>query len=244
MSATRGNGSNQPGISGLRWPAASGNQPMRPPRTLDSRVIWLAAAAVVLALVGTAAVYFRSRGAVPAETATARRLMVLPLENLGTADDAYFVSGLTDEITSRLASVPGFAVISKNSAIEFARSGKGTKEAGVDLGVSYILSGSVRWDRSEPGPGRVRVTPQLVRVSDDTTVWTQRYDGVLSEIFSVQANIAERVTRELNVAVSGAGSSALAPPDDELGCVPSLPARRVSGFRHRPDYGSGECARH
>ena len=147
---------------------------MRPPRTLDSRVIWLAAAAVVLALVGTAAVSFRSRGAVPAETAAARRLVVLPLENLGTADDAYFVSGLTDEITSRLASVPGLAVISKNSAIEFARSGKGTKQAGVDLGVSYILSGSVRWDRSEPGPGRMRVTPQLVRVSDDTTVWTQR----------------------------------------------------------------------
>ena len=190
----------------------NGDQPMRPPRTLDSRVIWLAAAAVVLALVGTAAVYFRSRGAVPAETATARRLVVLPLENLGTADDAYFVSGLTDEITSRLASVPGLAVISKNSAIEFARSGKGTKEAGVDLGVSYILSGSVRWDHTEPGPGRMRVTPQLVRVSDDTTVWTQRYDGVLSEIFSVQANIAERVTRELNVAVSGAGSPALAPP--------------------------------
>ena len=79
---------------GFALAGASGNQPTRPPRTLDSRVIWLAAAAVVLALVGTAAVYFRSRGAVPAETATARRLMVLPLENLGTADDGYFVSGL------------------------------------------------------------------------------------------------------------------------------------------------------
>ncbi len=201
---------------GFALAGASGNQLVRPSRKLDARIIWLVAAAVVLALAGTAAMYFRSRGAVPAETATARRLMVLPLENLGTADDAYFVSGLTDEITSRLASVPGLAVISKNSAIEFARSGKGTKEAGVDLGVSYILSGSVRWDQTESGPRRLRVTPQLVRVSDDTTVWTQRYDGVLSEIFSVQASIAERVTRELNVAVSGAGSSALAPPTTNL----------------------------
>ena len=55
-------------------------------------------------------------------------------------------------------------MISKNSAIEFARSGKGTKEAGVDLGVSYILSGSVRWDQTESGPRRLRVTPQPVRV--------------------------------------------------------------------------------
>ena len=197
---------------GFALAGASGNLPIRRSRTIDSRVIWLAAAAMVAALAGTAAVYFRSRDAVPAEPATARRLVVLPLENLGTADDAYFVSGLTDEITSRLASVPGFAVISKNSAIEFAKSGRGTKEAGVDLGVSYILSGSVRWDHSEPGPGRIRVTPQLVRVSDDTTVWTQGYDGVLSEIFSVQANIAERVARELNVAVSGGRSPAVAPP--------------------------------
>ena len=161
---------------------------------------------------GTAAVYFRSRGAVPAETATARRLVVLPLENLGTADDAYFVSGLTDEITSRLAAVPGLAVISKNSAIEFARSGKGTKQAGVDLGVSYILSGSVRWDHSEPGPGRMRVyaaTGSSVRRHDGVDA---EVNGVLSEIFSVQANIAEQVASELNVAVSGGRSPAVAPP--------------------------------
>jgi TolB-like protein/Flp pilus assembly protein TadD len=128
-----------------------------------------------------------------------KRIVVLPFENLGPPADEYFAGGLTEEITSRLAVVNGLGVISRNSAVQYAKSSKTTKTIGVELRVDYILGGSVRWEPTASGAGRVRITPQLIRVSDDTHVWTERYDRTVSEIFQVQSEIAERVAEELDL---------------------------------------------
>ena len=126
-------------------------------------------------------------------------LVVLPFENLGAPEDAYFAAGMTEEITSRLARVSGLGVISRSSAIRYQGTEKTKKQIGEELGVGFVLEGTVRWDRRGEGPGRVRITPELIRVADDTHVWADSYDRVLDDIFAAQSEIAEAVVEQLGV---------------------------------------------
>ncbi len=71
-------------------------------------------------------------------------IVVLPFENLGAAEDDYFAAGMSDEITSRLAAISGLGVISRRGALRYAGSNLSTEDIGTELGVGYILSGSVR----------------------------------------------------------------------------------------------------
>jgi serine/threonine protein kinase len=128
-------------------------------------------------------------------------LAILPLKNMGAAADQYFADGLTEEITTRLASVGSIGVISRTSADRYRNSSKPLKTVGKELGANYVLEGSVRWERRANGQSRIRVTPQLIRVSDDRHLWADSYDADLSDVFQVQGSIAERVTRALNVAL-------------------------------------------
>ena len=162
-----------------------------------------------VALVGIAAMsllVWRFRGpqgpAMAAQTAQGRkpvRIVVLPFDNLGTPEDAYFAAGMTEEITSRLANVQGLAVISRTSAFGDTRGGKTVKEIGAELGVDYVLKGSVSWERSQGHESRVRITPQLIRVADDTDVWSDSYDRVMADIFAIQSEVAENVVKAMGV---------------------------------------------
>lgn len=133
------------------------------------------------------------------ETKERQMAVVLPFENLGPPEDAYFAAGVTDEITSRLTTVSGLGVISRTSAENYTQSGKTMRQIGSDLGVDYVLEGSVRWAKTSDGKGRVRITPQLVRVADDTPVWSETYDREVSDIFDVQTDIATHVVDALGV---------------------------------------------
>jgi len=130
-----------------------------------------------------------------------KMLAVLPFENLGPADDEYFADGITEEITSRLGAAGGLGVISRTSSMQYKGTRKSMREIGADLGVDFILEGTVRWSRSPEGSSRVRITPQLIRVDEDTHVWSERYDRVIDDIFAVQSEIAEQVFSRLNVAL-------------------------------------------
>jgi TolB-like protein/Tfp pilus assembly protein PilF len=165
----------------------------RPPR----RVVLLAAGG---ALIAALALVFAlaGRGAKRAEPLA---IAVLPFQNLGAAEDGYFTDGITEEITSRLAMLPGLGVISRTSADQYRGSGKPLKQIGKELGADYILEGSVRWEKAPGKPSRVRVTPQLIRVSDDRHLWAGRYDEVLEEVFTVQSRIAEQVASALDLAL-------------------------------------------
>ena len=127
------------------------------------------------------------------------RLVVLPFQNLGPDEDEYFADGITDEITSRLAGIHGLGVISRTSAVQYKNSNKTIQKIGEELGIEYVLEGTVRWERPSEGPSRVRVTPQLIRVSDDTHLWSDGYDVFLADIFQVQSNIAEQVAQALDI---------------------------------------------
>jgi len=126
-------------------------------------------------------------------------IAVLPFENLGPAEDEYFADGVTEEITSRLAAVHGLGVISRTSAMQYKERRPSLRQIGEELGVAYVLEGTVRWERRAEGPSRVRVTPQLIRVADDTHLWSERYDEELEEIFAVQSSIAVQVIEQLKV---------------------------------------------
>ena len=141
---------------------------------------------------------------------TARRIVVLPMENLGPADHEYFAAGITEEITSRLSAVRALHVISGTTARNYRLAEKTVQQIGRELGVEYLLTGSVRWNSGTGGSSRVRVTPQLVRVSDDAHLWSDSYDRVLDDIFAVQSEIAEEVIRQLDIALLEPEQRALA----------------------------------
>jgi TolB-like protein/cytochrome c-type biogenesis protein CcmH/NrfG len=158
--------------------------------------------AAVLLLLGSGSWYWYNRNQVHADptspTATPS-LAVLPFENLGSPEDAYFADGMTDEISNRLGALAGLRVIGRQSARRYANSDKPVKQIGEELGATYLLTGTVRWDRSKNGQNVVRVSPQLLRASDGTHLWSDASEQELSGVFKIQSQVAERVARELQV---------------------------------------------
>ena len=126
-------------------------------------------------------------------------LVVLPFENLGSIENAYFTDGITDEITGRLGTVTGIGVISRNSAMHYAGRAWETRKVGEELNVEYIIAGTVRWAFSVGERDRVRITPRLIRVSDDTELWAESYDRVIQDIFVIQTEIAMKVVQQLGI---------------------------------------------
>ncbi len=182
--------------------AASGGPAPRTGRAMRWGVAVAGAAAVAAAL----GWFFLGRGAPRSPDSSVRaqtRIVVLPFANLGPPEDDYFAAGITDEITGRLTSVPGIAVISRDSADHYAGSGKTDREIGRELGVDYVLDGTIRWERSGGRGSHVRIAPRLIRVGDDTQVWATAYDRVIEDIFSTQSEIARNVIAEVGIALKG-----------------------------------------
>ena len=135
------------------------------------------------------------------EPSGTKMLAVLPFKNMGAPGDQYVADGLTEEITSRLAGVSDLGVVSRTSTDPYKGTSKSIRQIGQELGVGYVLEGSVRWEKLPGGSSRVRVTPQLIRVADDRHLWADRYDAELADVFQVQSSIAERVTTAMNLAL-------------------------------------------
>ncbi len=175
----------------------------------------LIAAVIGLLVILPPEALFERRSEEPAE-APLPRIVILPFENLGSPDDDYFADGMTEEITARIASVQGLQVISRTSAVRYAGTDKSIQEMGEELGVGYVLEGTIRWARGE-GASRIRITPQLIRVEDDTHLWAETYDRVLDDVFEVQSEIAQKVTAELGIKLGGGEKGLLgSKPTDNL----------------------------
>ncbi|KAB2880631.1 protein kinase [bacterium] len=129
-----------------------------------------------------------------------KTMVVLPFENLGPSDKDYFVDGMTDEITSRLSGVSGLGVIARTSAMQYKGTSKTFKQIGEELGVNFILQGTVRWETLN-GETHVRVNPTVIKVEDGTQAWSQSMESVLSSAFKLQSDIASKVASALNVAL-------------------------------------------
>jgi serine/threonine-protein kinase len=155
-----------------------------------------------------------TRSSAPAAAAV-QRLAVLPFENLGRPEDAYVVDGLTDEIRSKLAGVPGLQVIARASSNQYRETQKPLQEVARELGVRYLLTGTVRSEPAATGrPARMRVSPELVEISSGSTApvsrWTESLDATMADVFAMQADIAARVAGAMNVALAGGTRAYLA----------------------------------
>jgi len=155
--------------------------------------------AVLAAAVGLSAFLLLTREH-ESQPASQKMIAVLPFENIGDTEDSYFTDGITEEVTSRLARISELGVISRTSAMQYKGSTKSLPQIARELGVEYVLEGSVRWDHSGDTT-RVRITPQLIDVSSNTHIWTDIYESSLTDVFSTQGNIALRIARELGVSL-------------------------------------------
>jgi non-specific serine/threonine protein kinase len=146
-----------------------------------------------------------------------KMLVVLPFKNLGLQEDEYFADGITEEITSRLSEIKQLGIIGRTSADLYKNTEKSIDQIGEELGVDYLLEGSVRWEKVPGSESRIRVTPQLIKVSDGTHIWTKRYDAILESVFDLQSDIAEKVAKALDITLLGAEQKSISQkPTDNL----------------------------
>jgi adenylate cyclase len=116
-------------------------------------------------------------------------LVVLPFQNMsGDPEQEYFGDGMVEEITTALSRIPSLFVIARNSAFTYKGRTVDVRQVGRELGVRYVLEGSVRKAGS-----RVRITGQLVEAATGSHVWADRFDGTLADVFDLQDQVAARV---------------------------------------------------
>ena len=170
-------------------------------RRLSRRSLAAFAGALALVVVAAGVWWWRSTPAAPVATRPTR-IAVLPFENLGAADDAYFAEGITDDVRTRLASLPKLSVIARSSTAAYRGGSKSPQVIAKELGVGYLLSGTVRWQKAASGPSRIRVVPELIEIGGrgtPTTRWQDSFDAVVEDVFRVQGEIAARVAGALKV---------------------------------------------
>jgi serine/threonine protein kinase/tetratricopeptide (TPR) repeat protein len=160
---------------------------------------WVFIAAPIVIILVAALAFFLLKGGKDVTPPENIMLVVLPFENLGPPEDEYFADGITDEVTNRLSLLHGLDVISRASAIKYKGTEKTIKKIRDELNMDYVVTGTVRWDKSAGEGGRVRVSPQLIRASDDTQLWSENYEHSFKDIFAVQTEIAEEVIKQLDI---------------------------------------------
>lgn len=129
---------------------------------------------------------------------TSSSLVVLPFSTItNTPDNEFFSDGLTDEVITRLAAVPSLKVISRTSAMHYKGTAAPLRQIASELGVEHVLEGSVR-----AAGDRLRITVQLIEAQSDTRRWTSSFDVERRNPFQVQEEIAQQVTRALEITLS------------------------------------------
>jgi serine/threonine protein kinase/tetratricopeptide (TPR) repeat protein len=141
-------------------------------------------------------------------TATApKAIAVLPLANMSAdPENEYFSDGMTEEIINALAKVPGIQVASRTSSFAFKGKEVDVRQIGEKLGVSSVLEGSVR----KVGK-RVRITAQLINVTDGYHLWSETYDRQLEDVFAIQDEISRAIVDALKVRLGGEAGNLVAP---------------------------------
>jgi len=135
-------------------------------------------------------------------------LAVLPFANLGAdSEHAYFSDGMTEELIAQLGrlSPDRLGVIARTSVMRFKETTQGVSAIGKELGVEYVVEGSVRC-----GSGRVRITAQLIQVRDESHVWAECYERDVSDVLSLQNEIARAIAGEIHVTITPEESRRLA----------------------------------
>jgi TolB-like protein/class 3 adenylate cyclase/Flp pilus assembly protein TadD len=122
-------------------------------------------------------------------------IVVLPFTNLSNdPDQQYFADGITEDLTTDLSRIAGMFVISRNSAFTYRNKPVDTKQISRELGVRYVLEGSV-----QRSGNRVRVNAQLINAETDAHLWAERFDSDAVDLFALQNEITSRIANTLNL---------------------------------------------
>ena len=197
----RGEGSASPTKAGRRVPAAA----------------WSAAIAAIVVAVIAGALSWRRPAATASNAGAETRpptaekpaapppanilnksIAILPLANMSEdKDTGFFADGVHEDLLTNLALVPDLKVVSRTSVMQYRGTTKTMKQIGEELGVAYILEGSVRRSGN-----KVRVTGQLINTRTDEHVWAKSYDRDLTDIFAIQAALSQEIAGALSAAIS------------------------------------------
>ena len=140
-------------------------------------------------------------------TSTEPLLAVLPFDNLSDDREMQFFSdGVSEEIIQRLSRGAQMKVIGRTSSFQFRGTDKTARNVAKELHCSHILDGSIR-----RAGGRVRIAAHLVEAASQTTLWSDRYDGILEDIFAVQDEISERIAAALDRTFTSFSTKAIDP---------------------------------
>jgi TolB-like protein len=154
-------------------------------------------------------------GEVPANPSTLPgkpSIAVLPFQNMsGDAEQEYFVDGMVEEIITALSRIRWLFVLARNSSFTYKGQAVDVKQVGRELGVRYVLEGSVR-----KGGNRVRITGQLIDAVTGAHLWADRFDGLIEDVFELQDKVASSVAGVIEPALQAAETvrSAGRPADD------------------------------
>jgi serine/threonine protein kinase/Tfp pilus assembly protein PilF len=158
----------------------------------------LASAALAFAVAAIALgswLYQRTRAIPPME----RSIAVLPFENLSSdKENAYFAEGIQDEILTRLSKIADLKVISRTSTQNYKSAPKNLREIARQLGVAHVLEGSV-----QKSGDAVRVNVQLIKATTDSHLWSDTFDRKLTDVFSVESEVAKAIAEQLRAKLTG-----------------------------------------
>ncbi len=159
-------------------------------------MVWAGVAAVALLAIGYLALRGRSGGAGHPKI---NSLAVLPLKNLsGDAAQDYLAEGMTEAVIGRLSGIHDLRVVSHTSVMRFRNPQESAPEIARTLGVDALVEGSVIRDGN-----RIRVTAQLIRGATDEHFWSETYDRELSDVLSLQSELAQKIAEKVRVSMTG-----------------------------------------
>ncbi|HXQ02402.1 MAG TPA: hypothetical protein VN801_05485, partial [Candidatus Udaeobacter sp.] len=151
------------------------------------------------ALLAAAAVAYSFFFVAPAPLPNEKSIAVLPFENLSEEkSNAYFADGIQDEILTRLSKIADLKVISRTSTQRYKSTSQKLSEIAKQLGVANLLEGSVQKTNDQ-----VRVSVQLIRAANDSHLWAETFDRRLTDIFSVESEVAKAIADQLRAKLTG-----------------------------------------
>ena len=139
------------------------------------------------------------------------RIAVLTGETRGKPQDEFFADGVTDAVRTELRKIPGLFVLGGQTSMHYKASKLSAKELGRALSVNHILTVTTQWDGETSESSRLLVSPELVRVADEASVWAEPYPAAYRDIFTVQSEIARKAANAIGKALMASSVPAATP---------------------------------
>lgn len=175
-------------------------------KKLDRWIIAVMAVAIVMLLTNQFVLHGDEKAAASAET-PGKSIAVLPFTDLSPGhDQEYFSDGMAEELLNALAKLKDLKVAGRTSSFAFKGRNDDLRSIGKALNVAHVLEGSLRKQGD-----KVRITAQLIQVSDGFHLWSETYDGDLSDVFALQERIARAIADKLEVVMKGDAQQRIVP---------------------------------